>query len=154
MAQINQLPSISAFTSSDLLPLFRSNNFDSGKGSVSLLQTYMQDNLTFTQSTLFTEYSSPLTGSTVTLGAEQAGSNIHLIITPAATIAALTLKLPAFAGVVDKEEVVVNTTQTITTLTVDANGATAVIGAPSTLSANEFFRLKYDVLMKTWYRIG
>ena len=48
----------------------------------------------------------------------------------------------------DKQEALVNTTQAVTTLTIGANGAT-VIGAPTTLATNGFFKLTYDFAMKT-----
>ena len=45
-------------------------------------------------------------------------------------------------------------TQAVTTLTVSANGATAVNGAPAALTANGFFRLRFDGIFQSWYRIG
>jgi hypothetical protein len=61
--------------------------------------------------------------------------------------------LPLLANCVDKQEILVNCTQAITTLTVNGNGAT-VTGAPTTLSANGFFRLRFDGLANVWYRVG
>jgi len=152
MSQINQLTALDTLAGGDQLAVYSSSNGDARKSSITTLQTYMQNNLTFSQSTFTTEYSSPLTGATVTI-ATSAG-NAHLIVTPAGTISTLTITLPAVAGLVDKQEVLINSTQVVTTLTVDGNGATAVLGEPASLSANDFFRLKYDALMTTWYRIG
>jgi hypothetical protein len=153
MTQINQLTALDTLAGGDQLAVYSASNGDARKSSITVLQSYMQSNLTFSQSTFTTEYSSPLTGATVTIAT--ASGNAHLIVTPAGTIAALTIKLPAVAGLVDKQEILVNCTQIVTTLTMDANGATAILGAPSTLaSANEYFRLKYDALMTTWYRVG
>lgn len=153
MSTINQLSTADVISDGDLLALYTTNNGDARKASISLLKTYMQDNLTFSQSAFKTQYSSPLTGASVTIA--PATSNTHLIITPSSTISALTLVMPVVPGAVDKQEVLVNSTQIITTLTITANGATAVLGAPTTLATtNEFFRLKYDALMKTWYRVG
>ncbi|MNR16702.1 hypothetical protein D3C85_1333210 [compost metagenome] len=61
--------------------------------------------------------------------------------------------LPAVANIIDKQEVLVNCTQAVTTLTINGNGAT-VTGAPTTLAANAFFRLKYDQPSTVWYRVG
>ncbi len=118
------------------------------------LITYIQDNLDF-QSAMQTQYYAPAaTGFSVTIAPITAGDNVHLILTPAAGYAAGTIVLPAVAGVVDKQEVLVNCTQSVATLTIDGNGAVAVTGAPASLSSNGFFRLKYDAVLQTWYRIG
>ena len=69
-------------------------------------------------------------------------------------ILTLTIKLPAIANVIDKQDILINCTQAVTTLTIDDNGAGTVTGAPSSLSANDFFRLKYDATGDVWYRIG
>ena len=125
----------------------------------SAVLTYMQANLTFTTQgfgAYTTQYSAPsATGFSVTItdGADD-NTNIHLILTPTAGYAAGTIVLPAVASVVDKQEVLVNCTQQVTTLTVDGNGATAVTGEPASLGADDFFRLKYDLPTKTWYRVG
>jgi hypothetical protein len=102
------------------------------------------------------QYSTPTTGATITVtdGSDD-DSNIWLIITPSGALADLEIKLPAIASVVDLQEILVICTKAITSLTFDANGATSVIGAPSSLSANESFKLKMDILStnKTWYNI-
>jgi hypothetical protein len=41
----------------------------------------------------------------------------------------------------------------VTTLTINGNGKT-VVGGPATLAANAFFRLKYDGVLSTWFRVG
>ncbi len=100
-------------------------------------------------------YSAPsATGFSVSVSPTANGGDVHLILTPTAGFADGTIVLPPIADVVDKQQVLVNCTQSVTTLTIDGNGATAVTGAPSTLSANGFFRLKYDSVLKTWYRVG
>jgi len=95
------------------------------------------------------QYSAPATGATVAITDENKDS--HLILTPVGGIAALTITLPAIIR--DKQTVLVTCTQTITTLTIEGNGAAAVNGAPATLVGNEFFTLKYDLAMNSWYRI-
>ena len=99
-----------------------------------------------------TQYSAPsATGFTVTIA--NAGNSIWLVLTPVAGYAAGTLTLPAVANCVDRQELLVNTTQAVTTLTIAGNGAT-VTGAPTTLAANAFFRLRFEAVTKTWYRVG
>jgi len=99
-----------------------------------------------------TQYSVPLTGATVVIGVND--NDTHLVVVPAGTIAALTITLPAPANLRDKQTLLVTSTQVVTTLTVNGNGATAVRGAPSAFTANGFFTLKYDLALNVWNRVG
>lgn len=100
---------------------------------------------------LTTQYASPsATGFNVVI----AENNTWLILTPDTAYANGTITLPASAGVDDKSEVMVVTTQQITNLTIDGNGASAVIGAPSSMGASDAFRLRYDAQSFTWYRVS
>ena len=160
MTQINKLSAVDAVQAGDQIPIFSTEMGDARKAAMSILLAYMQANLTFpnndAQGAYTTQYASPsATGFNITIsdGADD-NTNIHLILTPTAGYAAGTITLPPVAGVVDKQEVLVNCTQQVTTLTIAGNGATAVTGEPTSLAADDFFRLKYDLPTKTWYRIG
>lgn len=143
----------------DLLAIYDTSESDKRAASLTALLTFLQSNLTFTAqgfTDYVTQYAAPsASGFSVSLtdGADDDG-NIHLILTPVAGYAAGTLVLPAVGSLVDKQEILVNSTQAVTTLTITANGATAVTGAPTALTANQFFRLKYDAATSTWYCIG
>jgi hypothetical protein len=153
--EINELTAVDSITGSDLTVIFANSNGDTRKAAVSVWLTYMQNNLTFSESGISytTQYAAPsATGFSVAITDD--ANNTHLILTPLATYAAGTIVLPAVGNVVDKQEVLVNCTQAVTTLTIDGNGAVAVTGEPSTLAANDFFRLKYDITVQTWYRVG
>lgn len=103
-----------------------------------------------------TQYSSPsVSGTSISIPGPtiQADHDVHLILTPGAGYAALTLVLPLASTCRDKQEISVNCTQAVTTLTITANGAIAVTGAPTTLAANAFFKLCYDLPSSTWYRV-
>ena len=160
---ISQLSINTTVTGSNLIPVYVSDQGDTRRMSITDLQAYLQENLTFTdsasQQSFITQYSAPsTTGFSVEITNGVVGDvqddNVHLILTPSATFAAGTIVLPADPGVVDRQEVLVNCTQIVTALTIDGNGASAVVGAPTSLSANSFFRLKYDIVLKTWYRVG
>jgi hypothetical protein len=143
MTQINQLTRASDVAAGDLVPVFSTDNGDARAAAISVLLAYMQANLDFPST--FAEY--------VTDGASN-NTNVHLILTPTGGFAAGTITLPAKAGLADKQEVLVNCTQAVTTLTIGLNGATGAVGAPTTLAANAFFRLKYDAVTSNWYRVG
>lgn len=151
MATIDQLTAVDSVTLSDLLPIYSSTNGDARKCAISVLSAYIQSQLN-TNDNKTTQYSVPAaTGTTVTV--TNSGISIWLVITPLAGYAAMTIVLPAVANCTDKQEILVNCTQSVTTLTINSNGATTV-GAPTTLAANAFFLLRFDLATKVWYRVG
>lgn len=91
------------------------------------------------------QFETPLTGVTIDM------TNTQLIIVPAGTIAALTVNLPT--DPYDGEEVGINMTQVITTLTIQSAGKT--VANPMTAgTVGGFCRFKYREASTTWYRIG
>ena len=151
MTAINQLNAADQLSGSDLLPLYSQANGDARKISLTNFLNWLESQQIATQDNKVTQYAAPLTGSTVLLQDDQ--NSIWLILTPAGTIAAATLKLPLVSNCIDRQEILVNSTQIVTALTIDGNGS-SVIGAPTALTANGFFRLRWDAVMKTWYRVG
>lgn len=145
MTTIYDLSALDTLAVGDLLPVYDQSNSGPRKASLNTLLAFLEANLT--RGTLSTRYAAPsATGFSV-----NAESNTHLILTPSAGYAAGTIVLPA--SPTDRDQFVVNCTQSVTTLTVNGNGKT-VTGAPTTLAANAFFHLKYDGVLSTWYRIG
>ena len=154
---IPQLTASSSISAGDLLVAFIQSNGDNRKIAVSVLLAYMQANLSFPADggVFDSQYAAPsASGFSVTIAPATAGNNVHLILTPTAGYAAGTIILPAVATVVDKQEVLVNCTQQVAALTINGNGAVAVTGEPASLGADDFFRLKYDSAVQTWYRVG
>ena len=156
MPTINQLNSIDTPSGSDLLPLYSQSNGDARKLSLSNLQQWLIDNApaaSSSQPQFITQYAAPsATGFTVQV--LDGSDNAWLILTPTAGFAAGTIKMPDASKCVDKQEVLINCTQAVTTLTINGNGATAVTGAPTALAANAFFRLRFDSATSSWYRVG
>jgi hypothetical protein len=155
MTTINRLSAVDSLEGGDQIPIYDSGNGDARKSSLTLLKSWLQANLTFTDPKPTTQrYAPSATGWSVTVtdGSDDAG-DVHLIVTPAAGYAAGTITLPALASLTDKQTVTVNCTQAVTTLTVSGNGAT-VTGAPTSLSANDYFTLKFDEYADTWYRVA
>ena len=152
MAYDRKLSATDALAAGDYFSLFKQSAGDWRGAPVSLLQSYMQANLTFSGTEFTKQYSAPATGATATV--LDSSANVWLIVTPLNTIATLTITLPATANCIDQQEVLVVCSQIVSALTVSGNGATAVNGAPTALTANGFFRLKYDAATTTWYRAG
>lgn len=134
----------------DQVPFFSVQHGQDRKASVSELLALA----TQASATTPTQYAAPsATGFIVTIAPFTQGTNSFLLLAPAATYAAGTIVLPEKTTCTDGQEALVTCTQIVTALTVSGNGA-AVNGAPSTLAANGFFKLRYDAIFGAWYRIG
>jgi len=147
---INQLSTDTAPSLSDLLAIWSTANGDSRKISLTSLKALLIP--ATTSSEKITQYSSPV-ATGFSLPVLNISSSVWLILSPTGVFAAGTLVLPALANLVDKQEITVFTTQAVTALTVNNNGATS-LGIPTSLSQNGYFTIKYDAVMTTWYRIG
>jgi hypothetical protein len=151
MPTINQLSGLSQVSAGDLLPIYVPNNGDARKVSVNQLLQYFQT--TFAAPTVATNLYTPSTGFNVTVPTPVSEQQ-WMIIQPAGTLATGTITLPLNTGVPNGTEVLITTTQIITTFTLALNGATAAFGAPTTLAANAFFRVRFYQATNSWYRIG
>ena len=150
MPAINQLNTADQVSGADLLPMFSQANGDARKISFTNFATFLQSLVTFVDDKV-TQYSAPLAAATVQVTDNQ--ESVWLILTPAGLLATLTLKMPLLANAVDRQELLVNCTQVVTALSIDGNGA-SIVGGPSALAANGYFRLRFDAVMDTWYRVG
>jgi len=151
MTTINQLTAVDVVSGTDQVPIYSSASGDARKAALSVLLTYMRANIS-TADNKVTQYSAPsATGFSVAI--TNSSASIWLVLTPTVGFAAGTIVLPAVANCIDKQEILVNSTQAITTLTITANGST-VTGAPTTMAANAFFTLRFEAVTKTWYRVS
>lgn len=150
---INQLTAVDSLSGGDLFVIFSTGNGDARSVSASALLAYLLESVAQAP-IMTTQYAAPnATGFSVAVVPLVAGNSVYLNLTPLAGYAAGTLVLPALADAEDQQELLVSTTQAVTALTVSGNGAT-VNGAPTTLAANGFFRLRFDEVLKTWQRVG
>lgn len=147
---------VSSASGGDILVLNQDSSTQFRGLYVSDLLAYMQDNLIFTGQAVKVFSAPAASGTSVNAfpsGSTTTNLNVWLVITPLAGYAAMTIVLPAVAGLSDMQEISVNCTQSVTTLTISANGATAVVGAPTTLAANAYFTLRFDSVTSNWYRV-
>lgn len=151
MPTINQLSGISQVSGGDLLPVYVSNNGDARKVSITQLLQYFQQ--TFAAPTVSTNLYTPSTGFNVTVPTPVSEQQ-WMVIQPAGTLAAGTITLPLNTGVPDGTQVLVTTTQIITSFTLALNGAAAAFGAPTTLAANAFFTMRFYQATNSWYRVA
>ena len=139
--------------SADLSVIWDSENSDYRLATLSSIATLIDSLNTPGVKEPNTQYSAPaLTGFDVVI--RQDDEDTHLVLTPTATLADGTISLPEIKYLRDKQLLMVNTTQQITTLTINFNDAISVNGGPTTLGADDFFTLKYDAVMNNWNRIA
>lgn len=151
MPTINQLSAVDAVVSSDQIPIYSSEQGDARKASMATLLAFFAGQITANDDKI-TQYAAP-SATAFNVQINNDSKSVWLVLTPTAGFAAGTLTMPAVANCVDRQELLVNCTQAVTALTIAANGAT-VTGAPTTLAANAYFRLRFDAVTKTWYRVG
>lgn len=154
MSTINQLAAVGAVAASDLVPIYSSDNGDARKASMTVLAAFIQSLLTGAGGDETQYFAPAATGFSVTVNPTTNGGSVYLLMTPVAGYAAGTIILPAKAECQDGQTVLVSSTQAVTALTVNGNGATAVNGAPAALLANGYFKLRYDAILASWYRVG
>ena len=151
MPTINQLPLLAQVSPGDQVPVYSPNNGDSRRLPISSLLQFFQQ--TFASPTLATNVYTPGTGFNLAVPTPVAAQQ-WMLIQPAGTLAAGTVTLPLNTGTPDGTEVLITTTQEITAFTLAPNGAAAVYGSPSTLAAEDFFRVRYVLSTNSWYRIA
>lgn len=151
MPQINQLPLLNTVSGGDQLPVYSPNNGDARRTSISSLLQYFQQ--TFASPTLATNLYTPGTGFNQPVPTPVSQQQ-WMLIQPAGTLASGTITLPLNTGTPDGTEVLVTTTQQITAFTLAPNGAANVYGAPTTLAAEDNFRMRYVQATNSWYRIA
>lgn len=150
MATINQLSAASSVSAGDLLPIYSSNNGDARKLSISALLTYFQQQ--FAAPTMAVNLYVPNTGFSISIPSPVAQDQ-WIILQPAGALASGTLTLPLNTSTADGTEVLITTTQTISALTVNANGASNVFGSPTALAGGAGVRLRFYASTNSWYAI-
>ena len=91
----------------------------------------------------------PVTGFSITVAA----AIYTQILNPAGTLATGSVKMPA-SPVPDGFELVLASTQTVTTLTMTANTSQTLKNGLTTIAAGGFAKWKFQLSSLTWFRIG
>ena len=151
MPYINQLPLLSQVSPGDQVPVYSPNNGDARRLPISALLTFFQQS--FASPTLATNVYTPGTGFNIAVQTPVSQQQ-WVLLQPAGTLATGTVTLPLNTNTPDGTEVLVTTTQQITAFTLGANGAAALYGDPTTLAAEDFFRMRFVQATNSWYRIA
>lgn len=152
MALIYQLPLLSQASPGDQLAVYAPNTGDARRLPMSALLAYFQQQ--FAAPTMSTTLSVPATGFSIAVPTPVSQQQ-WLLLQPAGALASGTITLPLNTSTPDGTEVLVTTTQTITTLNIGLNGASALNGVTSggSLTAAAPFRIRFYQATNSWYRI-
>jgi hypothetical protein len=147
---INNLPTASPLSLSDLMVLWSSANSGNAKASLSAVLTL------FKASFVSPDFTTMIVAPTVSGFNQQIGevsTNTWLIINPTGAFAAGTVTLPPLASCFDGQQILVTTSNSIAALTVTGNGSD-VVGEPSSLGVGGFFALRFNLLQEAWYCVA
>ena len=135
---------------SDSVVIWSANNQDYRGVPINVLKEAIELELG-NQSSLLIQHFNPNADFTLDIENHEIGT--YLILNPSVSITIGSIKLPERYTVTDGQVLLVACAQQVNNFSVDGNNA-LVIGAPNALAANGFFKLKYDKLSNTWYRVG
>ncbi len=137
-------------TSASQIPFWDPQSGADRRASLDAVAQVLQGQISV--SGLLTQYASPTaTGFSVTVSPPTSGASVFLLISPSAGYAAGTVVLPVG---VDGQEVLVHCRQAVTTFTLTPQTGDGASGAPATLAAGGYFRMRYDLISKLWCRVG
>ena len=150
MPTINQLPLLAQISGGDNIPVYSPTNGDARRVSITSLIEYFQE--TFADPNYLTIINAPTnSGFNIQIGTQT--QSVFLILNPSGAFAAGTITLPPVASCFDGQEILVASSQTVTALTVNGNGA-AVYGIPLNLGLGGFFTIRFNQLQNSWYTIS
>ena len=151
MPQIYQLPLVNQASLGAQLAVYTPNNGDARRMSLNTLLAFFQQQ--FASPTLATNLYTPTTGFNIA-APTPVSQQQWILLQPAGTLAAGTVTLPLNISTPDGTELLITTTQQITTFALGLNGAAAAYGDPATLAAEDFFRMRFYQATNSWYRIA
>ena len=143
MTRINELSRLDNVQNGDLLPVWATSKGDDRAAAMSVLLSYMQNNLSFPRDKA-TQREEPSAAFSITVKADTS----WLLLRPTGTIVTGTVILPSEPK--DQDEVTISTTQNITLLTISSN----VVSIPrpaGPLDAHHGLTMKYDAIIKNWF---
>lgn len=152
MPTIDKLTRTDSVSAGDVLPVYVQNQGDARGAAMSVIAAFVLSTIEISGTDFVTQYALPAS-SGFSIQVNDTSENTHLIISPTGSFAAGTIVLPAFANLIEGQQVMVTITQPLSALTITPSGS-SVIGAPSGLATNQTFVIKYDSASTTWYMIG
>lgn len=153
MTTITKLSQAGSISDRDEFALFSKENGDTRKVLAPQLAAYVLETIDGAPSETLYGIVTDGSGFVVPVVPTTPGGSAWAQISLSAAAPAGTIILPGIDDRAHGQEVLVTCTHAVAALTVNGSGAT-VAGAPAALAANGFFRLRFDSISSTWYRIG
>lgn len=153
MPTLSSLSRVDMIRDTDEVILYSPSQGDTRKASMPQVAAYVQAKTEGDPDE--TIYSVVSSGGALTVAALPvvAGAGVWVQLNPASNVPSITIALPGVGDRAQDQEVLVTSTKTLASIAINGNGA-VVRGAPTTLSADGFFTLRFDSLSTTWYRVG
>lgn len=151
MPTINQLPLLSQVSAGDQIPVYTPNNGDARRLPVSGLLQYFQQ--TFAAPTVAVNLYVPGNAFNITVPTPVSEQQ-WILLQPAGPLSSGTVTLPLNTTTSDGTEVLISSTQSIGAFSLGLNGAAAISGAATTLTAGSAVRYRYYQPTNTWYNIN
>lgn len=149
---INELSRSATLADADLVPIWQDANGDTRAVTAETIKAYVSGQ-TAGAPTGYTRIVSSPAVSPFEIDIPAATGDIWLIISPSEPMAQGTVNLPAAESCVNGQEITISATFPVTSLTLDGNTA-GILGEPTALSADGYFRLRFDESLETWFRVG
>ena len=153
MTTINQLAYIDSdnLQTGDQILFFSTTNGCERRTSLNDIVKFINANASIPNKDV-KQYVAPIDAFNLALTDTQ--SDLWLILTPSATLATGTIILPDAFNTLDQKEITINSSQIITSLAFNLNGATAGFGLPNTIATNGFCKIRFDGSFNNWYRVA
>ena len=143
---MTKLSKIDTLTTGDSIVVLSAADNEYRAISVTNFISYMNANLSAPAQPVF-QYEAPnASGFSVTIN----NKNTWLVLTPVGAYAAGTVVLPSNPTAL--LQVTITTTQTVTTLTLDGQGAN--VPTATSLTAGEPLTVSYEPVLNTWYKVA
>jgi len=151
MPTINQLPLLLNVSPGDQFAVYTPNNGDARRLPVSSLLTFFQQN--FASPTMSVNLYVPVSPFVINLPTPVSEQQWALF-QPAGVVASGTINLPVNTLTPDGTEILISSTQEITSLSIGLNGAAALFGSITSLAGGTAVRIRYYQPTNSWYQIN
>lgn len=150
MTTIPNLNSVDTVNGSDLIPIYSQQNGNARKFSLANLAAFVLSSLS-TEINEITQYA-----SSNFIQFNDGANDITAYITPANAAALYTLLPPSLLKTVDRQKIkvvcLINSIATLSKSTL--SGTINYSGLPTSMAVNDYFTMQFDIVTKTWYRVG
>lgn len=153
MPSIDQLSEAPSLAADDKLPVFLKGANDTRAASLATVASCVQSLIAGEPDETLYSLTTDGGGFVVAVLPTAPGGSVWAQIALSAPAATGVIALPGADDRAHGQEVLVTCTNAVTALTVSGSGAT-VYGAPASLAAHGFFRLRFDSISTAWYRVG